>query len=327
MKMMIKNVLEPMMSTKDMINNLKMKNIKFKLFNERQAFIYLKFNNNYYNVTCYKNNFLKYPSPAGKMEGKYLDLDFAYLKDLSIIDMKLRLVLNDVIMDIEHYLKLKILNLIEKIDEEDGYRIVNMYLENDYNNEQRLHNSILKKVTSTYYKKIFSKYDIDKDNRLENIPIWEFLEIITMGELINFYEFFTSEYGLKKEKEDVYIMKDIVKLRNAVAHNANILSDLGVRDKTQRAHIEVIDFLDRCGVSIRLRSKRLSNSRIRQITYALYMFDKIVTSNGVKYGVTKKINDLFYDRIPRNKNYYKNNELLQSVYHYFDCIIKKYYVI
>ena len=27
MKMMIKNVLEPMMSTKDMINNLKMKNI------------------------------------------------------------------------------------------------------------------------------------------------------------------------------------------------------------------------------------------------------------------------------------------------------------
>ena len=108
------------------------------------------------------------------MEGKYLDLDFAYLKDLSIIDMKLRLVLNDVIMDIEHYLKLKILNLIENIDEEDGYRIVNMYLENDYNNEQRLHNSILKKVTSTYYKKIFSKYDIDKDNRLENIPIWEF---------------------------------------------------------------------------------------------------------------------------------------------------------
>ena len=202
-----------------------------------------------------------------------------------------------------------------------------MYLENDYNNEQRLHNSILKKVTSTYYKKIFSKYDIDKDNRLENIPIWEFLEIITMGELINFYEFFTSEYGLKKEKEDVYIMKDIVKLRNAVAHNANILSDLGVRDKTQRAHIEVIDFLDRCDISIKSRYKKLSNSRIRQITYALYMFDKIVTSNGVKYGVAKKINDLFYDRIPRNKNYYKNNELLQSVYHYFDCIIKKYYVI
>ena len=99
-----------------------------------------------------------------------------------------------------------------------------------------------------------------------------------MGELINFYEFFTSEYGLEKERQSIYILKEIVKLRNAVAHNANILSDLGVRDKTQRAHIEVIDFLDRCGVSIRLRSKRLTNSRIRQITYALYMFDKIVTS-------------------------------------------------
>ena len=83
--------------------------------------------------------------------------------------------------------------MIENIDVEDGYRIVNMYLEKDFNDKKfpkKVHNSIFKKVGSEYYQKIFSKYDIDKDKKLENIPVWEFLEIITFGELVNFYEFF-----------------------------------------------------------------------------------------------------------------------------------------
>lgn len=320
-----KNKLSPMMTTEEMIEHLKNKNIKFNQTNEKNAFLYLKFSNNYYNLTSYKNNFVKYPSPAGKMEGKYLDLDFAYLMDLSTIDMKLRLILFDLIIDIEHYLKLKILNLIETIDLEDGYRIVNMYLENDYNNEQKLHKNISRKVSSDYSKKIFSKYDTDNDNRLENIPIWEFLEMITMGTLINFYEFFINEYKLDKEYQSIYILREILKLRNAVAHNNNILSDLGISDNHYKAHIDVINYLDECDISIKTKNKKLSNSRIRQITYALYMFEKIVTSNGVKKGVTKKLNELFYIRIPKNKDFYKNNELLLSVYEYFDKIMKKYY--
>ena len=239
--------------------------------------------------------------------------------------MKLRLILFDLILDIEHYLKLKILNLIETIDLEDGYRIVNMYLEKDYNNEKRLHKNILKKLSSDYYKKIFSKYDADNDNRLKNIPIWEFLEMITMGALIDFYEFFIKEYKLEKEKEDVYIMKNVVRLRNAVAHNNNILNDLGTSDNPYQPHIKITDYLDNCDISVRAKTKRLSNSRIRQITYALYMFNKVVTSDGVKKGVTEKLNELFYERIPREKDFYKNNELLLSVYDYFDKIIQKYY--
>ena len=132
----------------------------------------------------------KYPSPAGKYEGMYIDLDFAYLKDMSDIDYKVRLILFKMIINIEHSLKLKILNIIENINEEDGYNIVNLFLEDDFNNKdfpKKVHNSILKKVGNVYYEKIFSKYDIDNDKKLENIPVWEFLEIISFGELISFY--------------------------------------------------------------------------------------------------------------------------------------------
>lgn len=319
--------LKPMLCVNEMIFYLKNKNIKFEYISESDALKYLKDNNNYYNLTSYKHNFEKYMFD-GKFIDKYIDLDFAYLKDLSIIDYRVRLVLFKMIINIEHYLKMKILNTIENIDEEDGYRIVNLYLDKDFNNDKfpkKLHNSIFKKVGSEYYQKIFSKYDIDKDKKLENIPIWEFLEIITFGELVNFYEFYTREYRLREESKDVYILRDIVKLRNAVAHNFCILSDLGNKDNNYPVSYKIINFLESCDVGKEMRIKKLSNSRIKQITYVLYMFNEIVTSDGIKENVINEINDLFYNRIIYHKEYYNNNELLKSVYSYFEKIIEKFY--
>ena len=322
-----KSLLKPMLFVDEMISYLKNKNIKFNYISENDALKYLKSNNNYYNLTSYKHNFEKYMFD-GRFVDKYIDLDFAYLKDLSIIDYRVRLVLFKMIINIEHYLKMKILNTIENIDEEDGYRIVNLYLDKDFNSDKfpkKLHNSIFKKVGSEYYQKIFSKYDLDKDKKLENIPIWEFLEIITFGELVNFYEFYTKEYGLREERKDVYILRDIVKLRNAVAHNSCILSDLGNKNNNYPISYKIINFLEFCDVGKEMRIKKLSNSRIKQITYTLYMFNKIVTSDGIKENVINEINDLFYNRIIYHKEYYNNNELLKSVYAYFEKIIEKFY--
>ena len=322
--------LRPMMKISDLVPYLKQKNIKFEKISESDAEKYLKDNNNYYNVTSYKHNFLKYPSPAGEKEGLYQNLDFAYLKDMSIIDHRLRLILFKMIIDIEHYLKIRILNIIETIDEEDGYRIVNMFLDKDFNDEKfpkRVHTSIFKKVGSDYYNKIFSKYDIDKDKKLENIPIWEFLEIITFGELVNFYELFAKEYELKEEIKNIFILREIGKLRNAVAHNSCVLSDLDKKDNSFTPDFKIIKFLKECGIGKETRSNKLSNSRIRQITYTLYMFNEIVTSEGIKKNINEDINELFFGRIIHHKEYYNNNELLKSVYGYFKKIIEKNYVV
>ena len=324
-----KNELKPMLHINEMVDHLKLKNIKFERISEKDAENDLKNNNNYYNLTSYKNNFEKY-FVNGIFIDKYIDLDFSYLKDLSIIDHRLRLILFKMIIDIEHYLKIKILNTIESIDEEDGYRIVNRYLEQDFYNvkfPKKVHNSIFKKVGSEYYQKIFSKYDLDKDKKLENIPIWEFLEIITFGELVNFYDFYTNEYKLKDENKDVYILRDIVKLRNAVAHNNCILSELNMKKNKYPPSYKIIQFLNNCDIGKDTRSKKLSNSRIRQITYTLYMFNEIVTSDGIKNNVKKDINELFFDRIIKHKEYYNNNELLKSIYCYFKKIIENNYMI
>ena len=265
--------LRPMMKISEMVTYLKEKNIKFIECSEVDAEKYLRENNNYFNVTAYKNNFIKYQ--CGNLKGKFIDLDFAYLKDLSIIDYRVRIVLFKMIIDIEHYLKIRILNEIEEIFEEDGYNIVNLYLEHDYNNKKfpkSVHNSIMKKVSNDYYKKIFFKYDINEDKKIENIPIWEFLEIITFGELVNFFEFFTNKYNLS-DKKYVFILREINKLRNAVAHNSCVLSELDKKDNSHRADTLVINYLKECGIGKENRDNKLNNSRIRQITYTLYLFN------------------------------------------------------
>ena len=308
-----------------MVPYLKEKNIKFEECKEKDAEQYLRENNNYFNVTAYKNNFFTYQ--CGESIGKYIDLDFAYLKDLSIIDYRSRILLFKMIIDVEHYLKIRILNSIEEIDEEDGYNIVNLYLDKDYNDERfpkKVHDSIMKKVSNEYYKKIFSKYDLDKDKKLENIPIWEFLEIITFGELINFFQFFAAYYNLE-DKKYVFILREVNKLRNAVAHNSCVLSDLDKKDNNHRPDILIINYLKDCGIGKENRDNKLKNSRIRQITYILYLFNIIVSSNGVKRNVNYEISKLFYGRIILNRKYYTNNELLKSIYQYFDKIIEKNY--
>ena len=317
--------LRPMMKISEMVSYLKTKNIKFELMSEESAEKYLRKNNNYYNIMSYKNDFVKYQ--CGELEGKYIDLDFAYLKDLSIIDYRTRLVLFKLIINIEHYLKIRILNTIEEISEEDGYKIVNLYLEKDFNDKNRpkkVHESIRKKVTNEYYQKIFSKYDLDKDTKIENIPIWEFLEIITFGELINFFEFFTKYYKLDDNKY-TFILREVNKLRNAVAHNSCVLCELDKKDNIHRIDIVIINYLKNCGIGKENRNTKLSNSRIRQITYTLYMFNIIVSSEGVKNNVKHDVTKLFYGRIILNEKYYNNNGLLKSIYNYFDKIIQNNY--
>ena len=149
-------ILKPMIKISNMVHYLKNKNIKFECCLEQDAERYLRENNNYFNVTSYKNNFVRYQ--CGELEGKYIDLDFAYLKDLSIIDYRVRLVLFKMIIDIEHYLKIRILNIIEEISDEDGYKIVNLYLERNFYDKEhpkRAHDGIRKKYQMSIIKNIF----------------------------------------------------------------------------------------------------------------------------------------------------------------------------
>ena len=107
----------------------KMKNEKGILFeytSEKDAEIYLSDVNNYLRTAAYRKNYQKYTK--GNKRGKYIGLDFAYLQELSTIDMHFRFVVSKMCLNIEHDLKVKMLKDIEGDSSTDGYDIVKEFL-------------------------------------------------------------------------------------------------------------------------------------------------------------------------------------------------------
>ena len=96
-------------SPDELVEILKGKGVTFShSMDERAAINYLKKNNNYYKLTAYRKNFPK------DENGRYINLDFAYLVDLAIIDMLFRRLILGMALDIEHFEKVKLLNALKK---------------------------------------------------------------------------------------------------------------------------------------------------------------------------------------------------------------------
>ena len=102
---------KPMLNEREQIEHLLKNGVKFEIISEKDAEKYLKRNNNYFKLTAYRKNFEKYVT--GKNKGKYINLDFQMLIDLSIIDMRIRKSLLNIVLDLEHYTKIKLLNKVE----------------------------------------------------------------------------------------------------------------------------------------------------------------------------------------------------------------------
>lgn len=110
------------LSITDQINHIKSKGITFNFISESDARLFLEDYNSYFRLKSYAKNFPKYDKLPHK--GKYINLDFLYLKELSIIDFYLRRILLKMTIDIEYRLKIILLKDFNQNQNDDGYQIV-----------------------------------------------------------------------------------------------------------------------------------------------------------------------------------------------------------
>ena len=210
---------KPQLTPKEQVEHLKRKGVKFEFYSEDEAVEYLSKNNNYFKIRAYRKSFEKYI--GGEKDGTYIDLDFAMLKDLAIIDMRFRYVLLLMSLDIEHFEKVRLLKYISESND-DGYNIVNSYLsslksvDDDTSNDYRPYATILNEIhrnkDSDYCGGIINKYD-------GHYPVWAFVEIIPFGSFISFLKYCGEYFNEKEFIDNFYLLKDVKRLRNASAHN------------------------------------------------------------------------------------------------------------
>lgn len=154
------------LSIEEQIADLKEKNIKFDIYSEEEAKKFLRYNNYFFKLKSYAHNYDKYSKV--ELNHKYLNLDFAYLVELSTLDMYLRRVIVGLYLDIEHVLKTRLMYDITKNEEEDGYNIVRKYVEYDY----RVLEGIYKNIGNSATTELIKKFHEDEDK----IPVWSFIE-------------------------------------------------------------------------------------------------------------------------------------------------------
>lgn len=326
----MKNIIsKPKQTACQLVSKMKIeKGISFHYTSETEAESYLTDINNYLRTAAYRKNYQKYTN--GIHKGKYIDLDFAYLQELSTLDMHLRFIIMKMCSDIEHDLKVRFLKDIENDPTTDGYDIVKSFLSH--------HNYIIGKLeaastapfTGNLVCKYFSMKQIhnttthkieNKITAYDDCPAWVLLELLTFGDFIRFYDFYSSSRNFPKLSMSVI---NLVKhLRNAVAHNNCILADLACG--TSKAPREISQEISKINaINANQRRKKLSCRPMLEFICLLYVY-KIVVSEKVKSHRIKELEDFFFHRMTEKKYFFRNNELIKSNYDFACKIIHAFY--
>ena len=123
---------KPMMTSESLVAKMRdEKGITFKYVTEEKAEAYLTDINNYLRTAAYRQNYSKYT--RGVNTGKYINLDFTYLQEMSIVDMHFRFLINRMCLDIEQALKVKLVKDVSNDANADAYKIVENFLSKIYN--------------------------------------------------------------------------------------------------------------------------------------------------------------------------------------------------
>ncbi|MBQ4649277.1 MAG: Abi family protein [Firmicutes bacterium] len=201
-------------SIEDQIEHMKFKGVKFNIINEEQAKQYLCDNTYFFKIKAYAKMFDTYRT--GDKKGKYVDLEFAYLRELAVIDMHLRHFILKAAVDVEHAIKVQFMDDFNNCSS-NGYDIVDEY----FQIYPDLKNKILRKKDNSYCEDLIDKLE------KEGYAVWNLIEIISFGDFINLYRLFYEKYPPEKGKKIyAYPMYNIKSLRNAAAHNNCILNQL-----------------------------------------------------------------------------------------------------
>ena len=304
--------MKSLLTPDELIAHMKEKGIGFNIVTEDQAKDFMANSNYYMKLASYRFNYEKHLDPSTAIE-KYKNLEFAYLQELSTLDMRLRYIILEMCLDLEHCLKVKLLSHIATNEKEDGYNIIREFLNENDGMNIRLLDNIKKHNKSEYCKNLIEKYH-------PYYPAWVFVELISFGTLTYLCEFYNTKYGYSIiDKKFLNTIRD---MRNASAHSTCMINRLF--DKvTNQPDIRISNYVKSIAPKIpkSTRGKNLSYRVIYDFTTLLFMYNEVITSQKMKDKRYERLKELFNVRMTRNKDYFKQNTRIIGVYNFTKKVI------
>lgn len=300
--------LPPKLSIPQQITHMKGKGISFSIYSEAAARTFLAEDNYYFKLKAYAHNFDRYKDP--EKNNRYINLDFAHLVDLSKIDAEFRKVILNMCLDLEHYLKVRMLNHCTMVDE-DGYEIVRKL----FAMQPDLKEEIEKKVNTSTCHQIIAK-------RKDAWAIWSVVELISFGPFIDLYNLFYSSYEFENDcRGYLYAIKMI---RNAAAHNNCLLNQMRAPySRPISPSYELRNTINRISSYKPDRvTQQLQNPTTHDFLALVIVYSKIVPKSSRTKGLDAA-KALFNVRMLENKDYYAKQQGLINTYRFVAEILNK----
>ena len=309
------------LTVEEQIQDMIDKNIQFELCSVEDAKKFLKYNNYYFKLKSYARNY-----NINVQTKKYYNLDFAYLVELSKLDMYIRKIILELCLDVEHYLKVRLMNDLSNNSEEDGYNIVKIFLEFHPNAEA----DIQSKADKYSFCLDLAEKHLNEYKEPTELALWNIVELLSFGNFMELYELYYQTYPSFNYSD---YLKSIKFIRNAAAHNNCILSTLrkphSVKkfSKTKKlANIlgKIPEFKE-----LDNRDGMMKNPVIHDFVTLLFVYNDVMKVSATKNIRNKKMEEICHQfcsedgRIRKNKSYFEKNPYIKDVY-LFICSIIKY---
>ncbi|MBR5032425.1 MAG: Abi family protein [Treponema sp.] len=282
--------------------------ITFNIMDEQKAQEFLHKNNYFFRIKQYAEICVEKTK-----NGKYKGLDFGHLVELSTIDMFLRKNLLKMTIDLEHYLKVNLVNDCQTNEDDDGYGVVKAFLSK--------YPYIQKTITRGGNFSCYSGMDIEAC--MTNPAVWNIVELLGFYDFTLFYSFYYDYFHLKSEYKSH--IDSIRRIRNAAAHNScmlcnfkpvsNFAYDVGIN----------FDLLDAgLGISPGLITSCLKVPLLNDFAVMLSVYTKLLTSPKVKQKTFEEMKEFFDDRMILHKEYFEGFSNIKNAYKFARAVLDYY---
>lgn len=147
---------------------------------------------------------------------------------------------------------------------------------------------------------------------------------MSFGKFIDLYQLY---YFIYKAPENFSSFLGSIKfLRNAAAHNNCLLNSLKAPynvtiHKTKEIQTELTKIKT---LSKKQKEKWMSNPVIHDFIRLVYVYVRLIKSNGIKQKGICELNELFTNRMLRHKIYFEKNDTIVESYRFVSKIISNF---
>ena len=307
-------------SIDEQLKNLEDKNVQFNIMSKEEAREYLQNSTYYFKLKSYEKSF-----EYNVSKNQYINLKFAYLVELSKLDMYLRELIIRISLHTEHFLKVKLIDDLTKNEKEDGYHVIREL----FSKYPFMVDHINQKKYNSACADLIHKYE-------NNWAAWNLIEVLSFGDFIKLYELYYLLYPEQTNEVASDLIWPLKFIRNASAHNNCLLNTLRkpyvythLYDKKRRTIIvnkRLVSLLSSVPVITKNnRKKKITNPIIHDFVASLFLFDEICTSQVFKMKIFTEVKEFVDGRLIKNKEFFNFDNVFTTIYDFIRNVVDYLY--